>query len=155
MTSSSRSLWRYFVALLLASFVLNWLWEMAQMPAYVEMAGQKWSDTFSTCTTATVGDVAITLAIYGIGTLASSQVRWGMTGKWNVYVTGAVLGGIAAVVIEWQALASGRWTYAASMPIVPVLQVGLWPLLQLVILVPAAFSIAYWWQRRNQNAARP
>ena len=33
---TSRPLWSFFAALVLAAFGLNWLWEMVQMPAYVE-----------------------------------------------------------------------------------------------------------------------
>jgi hypothetical protein len=33
-----RLLWPFFAALVLAAFGLNWLWEMVQMPAYVEMS---------------------------------------------------------------------------------------------------------------------
>ena len=36
--------------------------------------------------------------------------------------------------IEWRALAAGRWTYTAAMPIVPLLNVGLLPVLQLLVL---------------------
>jgi hypothetical protein len=35
----TRPLRTYFLALSLAAFVLNWVWEMAQMPAFAELAG--------------------------------------------------------------------------------------------------------------------
>lgn len=149
-TEASRLLYSYFVVLFLASFGFNWLWEMAQMLAYVEMVGRSWWDTLPLCTAAALGDVAITHAIYGVGTLAAAHVRWGMPGKWNVYATGALLGGALAVVIEWGALASGRWPYTDSMPLVPVVECrGLWPFLQLVLLVPSALGIAAWWSKQR------
>jgi hypothetical protein len=129
-------------ALTLAAFGLNWLWEMAQMPAYVEMAGRPWRETLPICTLATLGDVVITFTVCGVGALAAGQVWWGVTGKWNVFATAALLGGAVAVVIEWRALASGRWSYTERMPVVPFLGVGLWPLLQLSLLVPAALWVA-------------
>ena len=146
---SSRSLWSFFAALLLASFGLNWLWEMVQMPAYVEMAGRTWRDSLRPCTVATFGDVAVTFAVLGVGALAAGQVRWGMSGKWTVYAMAALLGAACAVVFEWNALATGRWTYNGRMPIVPLLGVGLLPLLQLSLLVPGALWLARWWCNRR------
>lgn len=141
--------WSFFVVLYLAAFGLNWVWEMAQMAAFVEMAGRPWQDTVLTCTRATLGDVVITLAVYGVGALAAGRLGWGATRTWNVYATAALLGGACAVAYEWYSLATGRWTYNEQMPIVPVLGVGLWPLLQLTLLVPAVLWIAWWWAERR------
>jgi len=147
-TEHPRRLWSFFAALSPCAFGLNWLWEMVQMPAYAEMAGRSWWDSLMVCTVATLGDVGITLAAVGVGALATGQLLWGMTRKWNVYATAYLLGGACAVAIEWRALASGRWTYTEYMPVVPLLEVGLWPLLQLSLLVPAALGLAAWWSRR-------
>lgn len=43
----------------------------------------------------------------------------------------------------------GRWSYNHRMPVEPVLETGLWPLLQLTLLVPAAIGIATWRARRR------
>jgi hypothetical protein len=133
----------------LAAFGLNWVWEMVQMPAFVELAGRPWQDTVLTCTVATLGDVVITLAVYGVGALAAGQIRWGMTGRWNVYAAAAILGAVCAAAFEWFSLATGRWSYTDHMLVVPVLRVGLWPLLQLTLLIPAALWIAWWWTGRR------
>lgn len=134
--------WPFFAALFGISFALNWFWEMLQMTAYVEMAGRSWREVAPGCTVATLGDAAITLAICAVGSLAAGRPRWGMEGGWNVYATAAILGAVAAVAIEWEALGAGRWSYTAEMPLVPGLDVGLWPFLQLTLLVPAALAIA-------------
>ncbi len=144
-------LWSFFTALFMTAFGLNWLWEMAQMPAYAEMAAHSWGEIVLTCTVATVGDGVITLAIYGVGALATRRLRWGLEGGWNVYATAALLGGAWAAAIKWRALAFGRWSYTDRMPIVPVLDIGLWPLLQLTVLVPLALWIATTWTRRRQT----
>lgn len=112
------------------------------MPAYVELAGRSWREVAPRCTVATLGDAAITLAIYGVGALAAGRWRWGMEGGWNVYASAVLLGALSAVAVEWVALGEGRWSYSARMPVVPGLRVGLWPLLQLSLLVPASFWIA-------------
>lgn len=141
----------FLVAFVAAAFTLNWLWEMAQMPAYGELARLPWRTTAVVCTTATLGDVLITLALYGVGALAAADLRWGMERRWNVYATLALLGAGTAAAIEWRALATGRWSYADGMPIAPVLGVGVLPLLQLPLLVPGACFLAASWTMRIQN----
>lgn len=126
----------------LTAFAMNWIWEMVQMSAFIEMAGRTWRETALACTVATFGDVAMTLAICGVGTIAAGDLRWGMRGNWNVYVTTALLGGLCAAAFEWFAQSTGRWTYNENMPIVPGLQVGLWPLLQLTLLMPLSLWTA-------------
>jgi hypothetical protein len=148
MSERSRSLWFFLSILALVAFGLNWLWEMAQMAAYREMAEHSWWDTLLPCTLAALGDMAVTLAVYGVGALAAGEMKWGMSGKWNVYAAAALLGGACAVAYEWKALASGWWSYGERMPVVPLLGVGLWPLLQLTLLVPVALWLAAWWSRR-------
>jgi hypothetical protein len=46
----------------------------------------------------------------------------------------AAVGALGAVGLEWYALASGRWSYNERMPIVPLVNVGLWPVLQMTLL---------------------
>ena len=91
---------------------------------------------------ATLGDVAITLLIYAIGALAARTLRWGLRAAWNVYSAVALLGAMHAFWIERAAIASGRWTYTQTMPVIPLLKVGLWPLLQLTVLTPLTFWLA-------------
>lgn len=54
----------FLVALAMIAFVLNWVWEMVQMPAYDGMPGPSEEGTAGLCTAATGGDVGITLAVY-------------------------------------------------------------------------------------------
>lgn len=151
---TSRSFWSFIAALFIVAFGLNWVWEMIQMRAYVEMAEHSWRETAFRCAEATLGDVALTFSICGVGALAAGQLQWPMKDTWNVYGTAALLGGILGAAIEWRALAIGRWSYNDQMPVVPLLRVGLWPLLQLGLLVPTAFWIAVRFTvNRKQNKA--
>ena len=64
----------------LASFVLNEIWEMAQMSAYVETAGQPWTSTLGLCTRAADGmlfGAAFLLAFAGgLAGLYSLRPEW-------------------------------------------------------------------------------
>ncbi|MEW5976356.1 MAG: hypothetical protein AB1898_11195 [Acidobacteriota bacterium] len=144
-----RRLRRLFAATVLASFVLNEIWEMAQMSAYVETSGQSWTSTLGLCTRAAVGDVGIILGIYATGALAAGDLGWGLRARWNIYATAAVLGLACAALVEHTALAAGRWSYTERMPVVSVLGAGLWPLLQMTLLPPLTLWIAQWWAGRS------
>jgi hypothetical protein len=49
---------------------------------------------------------------------------------------------VSALLVEWTALSAGAWSYNDRMPIVPLLDAGLWPGLQLTILVPVTMWAA-------------
>ncbi len=145
--------WSFFAALFVVALALNWAWEMVEMPGYAQMAGRPWPETVLLCARAALGDVAMTFAICGLGALATRQPRWSLSGRWNVYVTTALLGAGLATAYEWYSLATGRWSYTSLMPIVPLRHVGLWAVLQLAILVPASLWIAFRWARQKQVLA--
>jgi hypothetical protein len=149
-----RPLGRFIAATVLASFVLNEIWEMAQMSAYVETSGRPWASTLEFCTRATVGDVGIVLGIYATGALATGDLGWGLRGTWNIYVTVAVQGLACAALVEHAALAAGRWSYTEHMPVVPWFDAGLWPLLQMTLLPPLTFLFARWWVGRSATKGR-
>ncbi|MBI2806606.1 MAG: hypothetical protein HYX68_16620 [Planctomycetes bacterium] len=155
MRSPDTSLWMFLLALTLSAFGLNWLWEMFQMPAYTEMAERSWAETALPCAFAALSDVAMTLAIYGIGCLAAGNWRWGVERTWNIYLTGTLLAGLFATALEWKFLGSGRWSYNERMPIVPILGIGLWPLMQLMLLVPLSWFIAAWCSKRVGGESTP
>ena len=140
---------RFFAATVLVSFVLNEIWEMAQMSAFVETAGHSWTSALGLCTLAAVGDVGIILGIYATGALAACDLGWGLRGRWNTYATVAILGLAYAALVEHAALAAGRWSYTERMPVVSALGAGLWPLLQMALLPPLVFWISRWWSGRN------
>ena len=144
------SLKRYLAALLVAAFAMNWLWEMAQMSAYAEMAGRPWGETLLTCTVAGFGDALVTLVVYAAGALVTRNWRWTLKGGWTVYLFAALAGALCAATVEWAALYAGQWSYATGMP--KVLGAGLLPLLQLTLLVPASFRVALWWHGRGGRA---
>ncbi|MGQ0523110.1 MAG: hypothetical protein ACT4P8_05555 [Betaproteobacteria bacterium] len=148
---TSRSLNSFFAALFTSALVLNWFWEMLQAPAYATMSNFLWAESVRICTIAALADAMITLGIYGIGALVTMRIRWAMAGGWKYYLLFAFLGAAAAATIEWLALASERWIYHDRMPTVPLLGIGLWPFLQLTLLVPAALWIGVWWSGRRST----
>ncbi len=149
--NQSISVRSFLVRLFVAAFLLNWIWEIAQIYFYIE-GGNSWREKFVGCTLATVGDALLTLLAYGIGALITGNRRWGIGGGWKVYLILAVCGAVFAIVIEWLAQFTNVWTYKDLMPRVPILNVGILPFLQLTILIPIALRLAV--RRRKPNLKR-
>ncbi len=137
----------FLFTLFVISFALNWVWEMAQMAVYVGINGESWREAVLTCTVATLGDAAITLGIYAVCVFITTR-RKTSAGRIS-YTTASLLGAACAVIIEKIALSSSYWRYTTQMPRVPVLNVGLWPILQLALLIPLS-----WWIVLRWNVAR-
>ncbi len=88
-------------------------------------------------------DALWTLALWAIATGAIRRPD----SAWRLAAV-AALGAVSAVAVERVALADGRWTYNALMPIVPIVDVGLWPVAQMTILP----LITVWLARAWPNA---
>lgn len=152
-----RELAGFFASIAAVSFVLHSIWEMAQMPAYKDLAGRPFLETASRCIPATLGDVVLTFWIYAIGALAAGSIGWGLKSRWNVYVTLALLAALHAIWIEQVAVAAGRWSYSEAMPIIPGLGVGIWPLSQLTFLTPLTVWVSsrYALRQRKTQTSTP
>lgn len=150
-----RELTRFFASIAAASFVLHSVWEMAQMPAYKDLAGRPFLETAARCTPATLGDVVLTFWIYAIGALAAGSIGWGLKSRWNVFLTLALLAALHAIWIEQVAVAAGRWSYSEAMPTIPGLGVGIWPLLQLTLLTPLTVWLSSRYALRPRKTQSP
>jgi len=128
------------------AFLLNLVWEFAQVPLFEGMPVAGHWRAIQVCARATAGDVAIALVAFW-------AVSWAWRSRlWILRPTTFQLGGFVAVglvitvFIEWLSTqVLDRWAYSASMPTVPGLGVGLSPLLQWVLLPP----LLAWFVRRQ------
>jgi hypothetical protein len=98
------------------------------------------------CARATAGDVVIALVAFWSVAGACRSRRWILAATRLQVVGFVAVGASITVVMEWLATqVLGRWAYAASMPTVPGLEVGVSPLLQWLLLPPAVV----WFVRRQ------
>ena len=127
---------------LAVAFLLNWIWEATHAAAYVESTGP-FVYRLRHCLPMAGTDALWTMALWAIvpGANRRPDSAWRLT-------TVAALGAVSAVAVERVALADGRWTYNALMPIVPIVDVGLWPVAQMAILP----VITVWLARARPNA---
>jgi hypothetical protein len=129
------------IRLLLVALPLNFAWEMLQAPAFTGMPAD-WLAATSVCAQAAVGDGMIALVLFGLGVLAFRDRRWFAPPRLGRY-GGLVLAGIGVQVAVERVMVHGldRWGYSSRQPVIPVLDVGLLPVLQAVVLLPLTFWV--------------
>jgi hypothetical protein len=128
-----RRVLKYMVLVFIWSILLNYPWEMLQMPFYMAMS---FSDPVSwlLCFRASFGDGVIILGIWAFGYLIFRKYDWVRKVSPAALLVCLVSGAVIAVVIELAAVKTGRWRYSDIMPVLPGLEVGLIPFLQLILL---------------------
>ena len=124
----------------LVSFALNYVWEMLQMPFYEGMSFSDPSSYFR-CLVAGIGDAAIVVGIFILGRILFRSSKWPQRIDAIKALCLALVGAGIAIVVEIAALNSSRWAYSPLMPCIPVLQVGLVPVVQLMILPNLSFFL--------------
>jgi hypothetical protein len=131
---------RLFLAFFVIAVAVNFVWEMGQSPLFAPMGG--WLSGSWRSFVASLGDGVIVLAIAATGRLVFGRVDWFVRPAFAGYVFMGALGVIIATAIEIVARATGRWSYADRMPLIPVVHVGLVPVLQMLVLPPLVFAAA-------------
>jgi hypothetical protein len=128
------------------AFLLNLPWEFLQVPLFAGMPSAGHWSAIQVCGRATLGDVVITLTAFWV------VAAWARARRWILSPTPRQVAGLVAVgvlitiVMEWLATrVLGRWAYAEAMPVVPILGVGLSPVLQWIVLPP----LVVWFVRRQ------
>lgn len=126
-------------------FLAHFVWEMLQVPWFTGMLEASHGAVVWLCIRATGGDVLILLVSFWLASMVRGHRRWLLEGDWQPAAVVVVTGIAVTVAFEW--LATGpleRWEYADSMPVVPLLGIGLAPLLQWLLLPPLILWLARW-----------
>lgn len=136
--------------LFVISTLINFPWEVAQMPLYVEEGS--WVEFALHCIIPSLGDGLLVMVIFGIGWMTLGRSDWSDRPGWAAYALMLIAGFSIAVMVEWVALhALNRWSYTTSMPLLPGLGIGVVPVLQMLILPPLIFRMTGWWLARRQR----
>jgi hypothetical protein len=121
------------------AFVLNLVWEIAQLPLYaIYSTGTSREIAFALahCTT---GDVLIAVSGFVLGLVATRRPDWPMS-RPLLGGTVAILYGLAYTAFsEWQNVyQAGNWSYAPAMPL--LFGIGVAPLLQWLVIPPICMA---------------
>jgi hypothetical protein len=125
------------------SFLLHFVWEAVQAPAYAGMIEMNHWDGIKLCMSATFGDVGFALTAFIVTSIVTRSRYWLFGPKlWHVMLYLTV--GVALTVSfeYYYTNISLRWTYSELMPLVPPFGTGLSPLLQWIIVPLLALGIS-------------
>ena len=140
----------FFPHLFVIAVPVNYVWEIVQAPLYIGMESFKlvwWH-----CGLAAMGDGLLVLLIYAVGWAVLRRRDWFVRPGIAGYAVMLAAGLVISVSFEWLAVfVANRWTYTAQMPLVPLLDVGLAPVAQMLVLPPLIFRIVT--ARRNRASA--
>lgn len=121
-------------------FLLNLFWEVVQRPLYEGYEG--FLDTFFTCLWASVVDVLAILVFWVLFASFYKDPFWIKNINWKAASLLILLGGAVAVGFEQLAHRESYWLYTDAMPVVPYLDTGLSPLLQMMLLPLLTFWLS-------------
>ncbi|MGF7058261.1 hypothetical protein [Brassicibacter mesophilus] len=125
----------------IVSLILQAAWEYWQCSIYYTMADL--TNHTRLMTSATLGDIMMTIVLYGLLVLVNHDVNW-IIRRWNLkeYVIMALYALFLSFYFEISALHSSRWGYNELMPLFPTTNIALIPVIQLLILFPVSFYIS-------------
>ena len=128
---------RYMAWMAIASLI----WEFAHMPLYTIWETGTASEIVFAAVHCTGGDILIALSALVAALFLFGTGRWPEYGYWRVALSAIALGLGYTVFSEWLNVGvRGAWAYRSSMPIIPLIDVGVSPLAQWIV-VP---SLAFW-----------
>ena len=120
------------------AFFLNALWEHAHSLLYVHYQGGEITELIL-FRAAFFDAIVITLLVYVF--LECVKIRYGLLAMASILV-------LFSIGLEMWALETGRWAYSNAMPLVPFLNIGLTPTIQLGVLGYFSVLIAQQYARR-------
>ena len=143
-------MWRI-VAIVLATYVLHFAWEIGHGSLFAPMDRMPFWKDMAWCARAAGWDVVISAVAYSAASLAGRRVLWVRQRAWWAFAIYFASGLAVTISIERWAVNVGRWQYRDAMPTIAGL--GLTPLLQWMI-VPAAILLVVRWVTRVTHVSR-
>ena len=120
------------IVIFIIAFGLNFLWEHWHSAFYVHYQGLPITNAILTYTATFDGFFSTILAIPFLTISALRNKVW----------IGVLIATTYSIGLEMYALETARWSYQATMPIIPLLGVGLTPTIQLGLLFYISCKIA-------------
>lgn len=121
--------------LALFGFLYHFVWEMWQIPFYNEMMAAAHWDGVVFCTQASIGDAAIVVMCYW-GVSVFFGRNWVNRPHLREVIVFMVFGVLTTIVLEKVNTGIGRWRYSLGMPKIPLIGVGVIPIIQWVVAIP-------------------
>ncbi|MEO8794914.1 MAG: hypothetical protein ABI390_05570 [Daejeonella sp.] len=95
------------------------------------------------CALASVADAVMVLLIYFGFAILYKNALWVQNLSLSRIIFLILTGGLGAVVAEIWYLSIGSWSYADAMPVIPIVNAGLSPVLQFIILPILIYILSF------------
>jgi len=133
---------RYFAVIIPA----NLIWEFAQMPLYTIWNEGSWGEITFAAFHCTGGDILIAMSALMLALVVSGRGwPYAPEARKRVAILAVVFGLGYTIFSEWlNIVIRAAWAYSDLMPVIPVLNAGLSPVLQWIVIPLTGF----WWAAR-------
>ena len=139
-TFDRRKFQQLWLAIIIFSLILNFIWEMLQMPLFKNMPWS-WQSTLF-CALASVVDMLMVLLLYNAFAVFTKTSLWVFSISGKQIALLILIGGIGAVLAERRHLIAGSWNYSEAMPVIPIAEAGLSPVIQFMLLPLLIFKLS-------------
>lgn len=132
---------RFVFTTLVLAFLLNFAWEVIQMPLFKDASFN--IEHIAFCALASVADAIMVLLIYFCFALIYRNPLWVENLTLPRILLLMLVGAIGAIIAEMRHVSAGSWAYGKSMPIIPIVDVGLSPVLQFMLLPTLIYYLSF------------
>ena len=148
-TNQKKMFYRFVITTILLAFFFNVSWEILQIPLF-KGGVYEWQHILF-CVLASIADIIMALLIYFGFAWIYKDVLWIKNLSIKRIIFLILTGGAGAVLAEVWHLAIGAWSYADAMPMIPIVDVGLSPVLQFMILPILIYKLSFKMLLKNSN----
>jgi hypothetical protein len=136
----------YIFTVIVVAFLLNLAWELIQLPLYKNAVYN--FNHIAFCILATIADVLMVLLLYFVFALILKSIFWIQYTKLQRMIIVVLIGGAGAVLSEMRHLSLGSWAYDDSMPLIPLVNVGISPVLQFMLLPLIIYKLSFTFSKK-------
>lgn len=129
----------YIVAIVLLGTFLNAIWEFAHAPLYRFFAYDV--EHMIICLLAALADMLLLLFLFFAFGLLYGDIHWIRQLSLSRMFVLVLFGGAGAIIGEIWHTTRGDWYYTDAMPMIPLLDVGIYPVLQFMLLPLIVFTM--------------
>lgn len=143
---------KFVFIMIVFAFLLNLTWELLQIPLYKNPVYDFKHVAF--CALASIADVLMVLLLYFGFALIFKDHFWIQYFKLTPFLLLVLIGGAGAVLSEMRHVSLGSWSYDDSMPLIPVVNVGISPVLQFMILPVLVYFLSFYYLKFIKKNSR-
>ncbi len=129
------------VYIIIFSFLVNLFWEVSHSLLYKTITDMSVYEYVPRILQASAGDIIMVAVIFLAISAFNKSLQWKINNKKNIILS-IVLGLMLSIGFELFAIYTSRFEYNPSMPLIPILKVGLTPVLQMILTPLLTFWLA-------------